>query len=276
MCLEIPPFASLELAIDGAVATVVLNRPANANALDATVWREIRQCFEWLDMTAEARAIVLSGNSRNFCSGIDFVMLADIRKQVSSTEGSHGREMLRRIIADLQDCLNALERCRKPVLAAIHGACIGAGLDLIACCDLRYATADARFAAREIDLGIVADVGILQRLPRLIGEGRAREMALTGRDVGGEEAERMGLVNRVYETMDQLLVGVRAVAQAIAAKSPLAVRGVKEVMNYSRDHSVADGLSYVAAYNAATLLSADLDEAFQALREGRKPSFGDR
>lgn len=276
MSLDIPPFTSLELTVDGAVANLALNRPAHANALDASLWRELRQCFEWLDTAAEVRVVILYGSGGSFCAGIDFAMLADIRKQLALPDGARGREELRRIILDLQDCLTSLERCRKPVIAAVHGACVGAGVDLVACCDMRYASADARFAVREIDLGIVADVGILQRLPRLIGEGVARELAFTGRDVVGEEAARLRLVNGLYGTRDELLDGARGVALAIAAKSPLAVRGVKEVMNYSRDHSVADGLQYVAAYNAATLLSADLDEALQAKREGRSPSFSDR
>jgi len=175
----------------------------------------------------------------------------------------------------MQDCLTSVERCRKPVLAAIQGACIGGAIDLVTCCDMRYAAADAVFSVREIDVGLVADVGTLQRLPRLIPEGIARELAFTGRNFLADEAERTGLINRVFASPEALTAAVRELAQAIAAKSPLATRGIKEVMNYSRDHSVAEGLNFVAAWNASMLLSADLNEAITAQREKRPPRFAD-
>lgn len=268
-----PTLPSLDVSVDGAIARVRLNRPERANALDNELWYGLRRCFEWLNEAEEVRVVILSAYGSNFCAGIDFSLLGEIRDRVAREDGAHGRESLRRLVVDLQECLNAVERCRKPVIAAIHGACLGAGLDLAACCDMRYAKEDARFAVREIDLGIVADMGVLQRLPLIVGEGRAREMAFTGRDVAAHQARDIGLVNEVFSTQEDLLAAAAAVAEAIAAKSPLAVRGVKEVLNYSRDHSVADGLQYVAAYNAATLLSADLEEALAARREARPPVF---
>jgi enoyl-CoA hydratase len=182
---------------------------------------------------------------------------------------------LRRLILDLQDCLSSIERCRKPVIAAIQGACVGGALDLVTCCDMRYAAPDAVFSIKEIDLGMVADVGTLQRLPRLIGEGMTRELAYTGRNVDAAEAEKLGLINFKFGDFSRLTVGIREIAQTIAAKSPLAVRGTKDVLNFSRDHSVADGLNYVAGWNAAMLLSADLGECIAAQREKRTAQFGD-
>ena len=271
----VPELNTIALTLEGGVAVVRLARPDASNAMNEALWRELRTAFDWVDATPAARVAMLAGAGRNFCAGIDFAMLAGIDRRIAHRDGARSREALRRIILDLQDCLSAVERCRKPVLAAVHGACIGGGLDLIACCDMRYAAADAVFSVREIDIGMVADVGTLQRLPRLIGEGMARELAYTGRDVGAEEALALRLVNRVFATPEALEEGVLAIAVGIAGKSPLAVRGLKEVMNYSRDHSVADGLNHVATWNAAMLLSADLEEAMRARQERRQPRFDD-
>lgn len=273
MAVAAPQLTTIALTVDRHVAVVQLNRPESSNAMNETLWQELRAAFDWADATPEVRVVVLAGAGRNFCAGIDFSMLANINKRIVSSDEARSREALRRLILDLQDCLSAAERCRKPVLAAIQGACIGGAVDLITCCDMRYAAADAVFSVREIDIGMVADVGTLQRLPSLVGEGMARELAFTGRDVGAEEAAALRLVNRVYPDGEALLAGVMATARSIAAKSPLATRGLKEVMNYSRDHSVADGLNYVATWNAAMLLSADLGEAMAARREKRQPEF---
>jgi enoyl-CoA hydratase len=270
-----PSLSTLSLNLEQGVAEIRLNRPDKSNAMNDAMWQEIRQAFAWADATPEIRVAILSGEGRNFCAGIDLAMLGGIQQRIAHPDGARSREMLRRLIRDLQDCLTAIERCRKPVLAAIHGACIGGALDLVTCCDMRYAAPDAVFSVREIDLAMVADVGTLQRLPRLISEGMARELAYTGRNVGAEEAAAIGLVNRVFASPEALTVTVREIAQTIAAKSPLATRGLKEVMNYSRDHSVADGLDFVATWNAALLLSGDLNEAITAQREKRAPRFAD-
>ncbi len=275
MASQGPQLNTLHVAVAGAVAEVRLNRPECANAMNAELWQDLRNCFRWLDGAPAVRAVVLAGAGRNFCAGIDLAMLGQVAGEVAHADGARSRERLRRIILDLQDCLAAIERCRKPVLAAIHGACVGGGLDLATWCDMRYAAADAVFSVREIDLAMVADVGTLQRLPRLVGEGMARELAYTGRSVDAVEAERLGLVNRVFPTAESLWEGVRELAAAIAAKSPLAIRGVKEAMNYARDHTLADGLRQVAAWNAAMLLSDDLQEALAARREGRPPRYPD-
>ena len=185
------------------------------------------------------------------------------------------REALRKFIFHLQACISAIEACRKPVLAAIHGGCVGGGVDIVSACDMRYCTADAYFTIKEIDMGLVADIGTLQRLPHILQPGMVAEMAYTGREVGGEEAARMGLVNRVFPGKTAMMDEVMQLAATIAAKSPLVVRGTKEVLLYSRDHTVADSLDYMVAWNAAMLLSRDLMEAFLATMQKRPPVFKD-
>jgi len=268
-------FETLTVELHEGIATVRLNRPAKGNAMDATMWQEIRQAFEWLDQTPEARVAVLQGEGKHFCTGIDLQMLMGLAQQIQNDCNGRSREALRRVILDMQDTLTSLERCRKPVLAAIHGACIGGAVDLICCADMRYASVDAQFCIKEIDIGMTADVGTLQRLPKLIGDGMARELAYTGRNVSGTEAAGIRLVNRVFETREALYAGVQEIAASIAAKSPLSIRGTKEMVNYARDHSVADGLNYVATWNAAMLMSADLNEAMAASMQKRKPVFKD-
>lgn len=273
--MTFPELGAIELELADGVLEAKLNRPERANALDDALWQELRTLFDWADATPSVRVVILAGAGAHFCAGIDLAMLAGVMARIAHPDEARSREALRRLIADLQDCLSAAERCRKPVLAAIQGACLGGGLDLACCCDLRYASVDARFAVREIDLGMVADVGTLQRLPRLIPPGIARELAYTGREFAADEALRHGFVNGVLSDVDSLLAKVRETARSIAGKSPLAIRGSKEVLNYSRDHSVADGLAHVAAWNAAMLLSADLREATAAARERRAPRFAD-
>jgi enoyl-CoA hydratase len=270
-----PSLSTISLSLEQGVAEVRLNRPDKSNAMNDAMWLEIRQAFAWVDTIPEIRVAILAGEGRNFCAGIDLALLAGIQQRIAHPDDARSREALRRLIVDMQDCLSSVERCRKPVLAAIQGACIGGALDLVTCCDMRYAAADAVFSVREIDVGMVADVGTLQRLPRLIPEGVARELAFTGRDFLADEAERIGLINRVFASPEALTAAVREQARIIAAKAPLATRGIKEIMNFSRDHSVADGLNFVATWNASMLLSGDLNEAITAQREKRPPRFAD-
>ena len=169
----------------------------------------------------------------------------------------------------------AVDQCRKPVLAAIQGYCIGGAIDLIAACDMRYAAEDAQFSIKEIDMGMAADVGTLQRLPRIIGDGLLRELAYTGRMVAADEARAIGLVNRVFADQQTLLDGVMAIAQEIAAKSPIAIAGTKRMISYMRDHRIDDGLDYVATWNAAMLQSSDLRLAMTAHMTKQKPEFLD-
>jgi enoyl-CoA hydratase len=273
--MDLPVYSSLALSLDQGIADIRLNRPDKSNAMNDAMWQEIRQACIWADTTPEVHVVILSGAGKNFCAGIDLAMLGSIQQRIAHPEPTQRRETLRQLIHDLQDCLTALERCRKPVLAAIHGACVGGALDLVSACDMRYASADAVFSIKEIDLAMVADVGTLQRLPHLIGEGLTRELAYTGRNVDAEEAQFIGLINHRYATPEELHAGVRDLARRIASKSPQAIRGIKQVLNYSRDHTVAEGLEFVAEWNADNLLSADLNEAIAAQREKRAPRFED-
>jgi enoyl-CoA hydratase len=275
MPTEQPVFETVTVSVADNIATVRLNRPEKMNAMNLAMWHDIRRAFDYIDALPEARVAVLEGEGRAFTSGIDLQMMMGLSAQIQNDCEGRMRESLRRVILDLQDTLTSLERCRKPVLAAVHGACVGGGIDLITCADMRYCSADAWFSIKEIDIGMTADVGTLQRLPKLIGEGMARELAYTGRKFDAAEAKEIRLVNRVFESPEALRDGVRAVAAEIAAKAPLAVRGVKEMITYARDHSVADGLNYNATWNAAMLMSADLQEAMMAGMAKRPPGFKD-
>lgn len=267
-----PQFETLKLSLSEHIATVTLNNPQQANAMTATMWTELQRCFEWIDAEPLARVAILAGEGKHFCAGIDLSMLSQIFSgEVKDPQRS--RENLRLTIKQLQANLTTIERCRKPVLAAIQGACIGGAVDMICCCDMRYASRDARFCIKEIDLALTADVGTLQRLPHLIGRGIANELALTGRNVDAQEACQQGLINRVFDTPEQLMIEVNALAALIAAKSPLAIRGTKEMLLYSRDHSVEDGLNYVATWNSALLHQAEMIKA--ATTQAEAPQFDD-
>lgn len=262
-----------KLSIEEGVASITFNRPDKANALDKIGWEELQHLFEQLDANEDARVIVLQGEGKHFCAGIDLSLLMSIRQETEDACEGRMREKLRQMVLRLQAPINAIQHCRKPVLAAIHNGCIGGGVDIVSACDMRYATADAYFTIKEIDMGMVADLGTLQRLPKLIPDGLAREMAFTGRKLKAEEAARVGLVNTVYSSKEEMLEGVMTIARNIASKSPLSIRGTKEVMNYSRDHTIEEGLNYIAVWNAAMILSNDLNEAFMASMEKRTPKF---
>ena len=273
--MTLPTFENLLVTVDGQVATIAINRPKRANALHLPLWFELKAAFEWLDATPSVRVGIVAGEGNHFCAGIDLGLFMGLQEEIQ--DPCHGRmaDKVRGFILKLQDCLTAIERCRKPVIAAIHGSCIGGALDLIAACDLRYCSADAKFSLKELDLGLVADVGVLQRLPHIIGDGRTRELAFTARDFYGPEALQMGLVSQCLPDKDAMLAVVQEVAQSIAQKSPLTVRGLKENLNFSRDHSVEDGLKYIASWNAAMLLSEDLMNAAMAMMTKDTATFRD-
>ena len=268
-----PSFETLELKIEQQVATVSLNRPDKANSMNAAMWDELQTCFDWLDQEPTVRAVILAGNGKHFCAGLDLAMFGGLHGE--SSEPSRRAEHLRRTILRLQDNLSAIEKCRVPVLAAIHNTCIGGGVDMTCCADMRYATQDAYFSIREIDIGMTADVGTLQRLPKIIPDGVVRELAYTGRDMGAQEARDVGFVNRVFEDKETMMREVTRIAEDIASKSPLAMRGSKEMLLYSRDHSVAEGLNYIATWNAGMLSQADLQAGVQAQMEKKQAQYED-
>lgn len=257
------------------IVELSFNRPEKANALNAAAWVELKEAFERYSQDPKVRVIILKGNGKHWCAGIDLELLMSLTQfQAISCEGRK-REQIRAFIFHLQDCISAIEKCRKPVLAAIHNGCIGGGVDIASACDLRYCSEEAYFSVKEVDLGLVADIGTLQRLPKIIPYGIALEMALTGRKVFGPEAQQMGLVNRTFKDQESLYQYVRSIAKDIASKSPLVIRGIKEVSKYTRDHSIQEGLEYVANYNAAFLMSNDLMVAFQAQMSKQVPKFED-
>ncbi|KAG6478267.1 hypothetical protein ZIOFF_061702 [Zingiber officinale] len=249
-----------------------LNRPAHRNALTPASFAELPRALALLDRLPSARAIVLTGRGPHFCAGIDLSSLASLAS-VPSDDRAVASELLRRRILALQSAISAVERCRKPVVAAIHGACIGGGVDLVAACDIRCCDEGAYFAVKEIDLALAADLGSLQRLPAIVGYGNATDMALTGRRVAAEEAKAMGLVTRVFPSSAALAAGVTDLARGLAEKSTVAMTGTKAVMLRSRDLTVEQGLEHVATWNAAMLMSRDLEEAVRAQIEKRKPKF---
>ncbi len=266
-------YTSFKVEITDHVARVSFNRPEKANSLHMTAWEEMQAIFEELHVTPEARVIVLTGEGKNFCAGIDLATLMDMQRFGGKKCDGRKREYLRQFILKLQGTITAIEKCRKPVLAAIHRACIGGGVDIVTACDMRYCTDDAYFTIKEVDLGLVADIGTLQRLPTILNPGLVAEMAYTGRKVLGQEAEKIGLVNQSFESQEAMMERVMELAKMIAAKSPLVVRGTKEMLLYKRDRSVEDALDHVATWNAAMLMSDDLMEAFQASMQKKVPVF---
>ncbi|KPW55666.1 Enoyl-CoA hydratase [Pseudomonas syringae pv. broussonetiae] len=265
-------YQSFRVELADSIAHVQINRPEKLNAMNEAFWTEIIGIFDWIERNDEVRAVILSGAGKHFSSGIDLALLASVANQMGKDPGRNAR-LLRREIRDMQASFTAVANCRKPVLAAIQGYCLGGAIDLISACDMRYAAANAQFAIREIDMGMAADVGTLQRLPRIIGDGVLRELAYTGRTVGAEEAQRIGLVNRTFDDLEGLLQGVFAVAREIAGKSPIAIEGTKQMISYMRDHRVEDGLEHVAIWNAAMLQSPDLKLAMVAQMNKHKPVF---
>lgn len=267
-------FKSLRVEIGEGVAEVELLGPGKGNAMGSDFWRECLQAFAALDEDEVVRAVLVYGAGDHFSYGLDlFAMMGDLGPHLSGKSLAKERTLLLESVRRYQAAFSAVARCRKPVIAAVHGWCIGGGLDLIAACDLRLCSAAARFSLREVKIAIVADLGSLQRLPAIIGEGWARQLAFSGEDVDADDAARMGLVNRVLPDKEALLSSARELAARIAANPPLAVQGIKQVMNQARERSVQEGLDYVAVWNAAFLQSHDLAEAIAAFTEKRPPRY---
>ena len=272
-----------DVSMDGSVAHVRLNRPDELNTMTRAFWMELPAIMAELDDAGRARAIVISSTGRHFCAGMDLGVFADSAEgslagtpaEGQSTETGRQRARLWQLVKLLQRSLSSLESVRVPVLAAIQGGCIGGAVDLVTAADLRYASADAFFSVQEINIGMTADVGTLQRLPKLIPDGIAREMAYLGRRIPAQRAYEVGLVNQVFPDHDALVAGVLEIAQEIAAKSPLAMWGTKVALNYSRDHSVADSLDQIATWQTGLFQPADLVESFTAQAEKRPPAHDD-
>ncbi len=269
----------VRLEATGPIAEVILDRPDKLNAMAPSFFDQIRQAFERVDQEDTIRVAILRAEGRHFTAGLDLKAAANnvlSPDADAATSPVTANTRLYRLIRDWQNSISAAERCRKPVIAAVHGYCIGGGVDLTTACDIRLCTADATFSIHETKLAMVADIGTLQRITAIVGKGMAREMAFTGKQITAEHAERCGLVNAVYVDQNSLLAGARAMAEEIAANSPLAVQGTKQVLQYSEEHTIDEGLDHVAHWNASFLHSQDLVEAMTAYMEKRPPVFQGR
>ncbi|XP_001991373.2 delta(3,5)-Delta(2,4)-dienoyl-CoA isomerase, mitochondrial [Drosophila grimshawi] len=255
---------------------VELNRPKKLNAISREMWIEIKDCFEALAINPDCRAIVLSAAGKHFCAGIDLSSMMSMGEQMGEYDDvARKGVILERTIKLYQDSISSVERCPKPVIMAVHQACIGAGVDLITAADIRYSTQDAFFQVKEVDIGMAADVGSLQRLPKAIGsQSLARELCFTGRRFEAAEAERSGLVSRTFVDKDALLAGALALAEDIAGKSPIAIQTTKESMVYSLEHTNQEGLDHIRIINKLHLQSEDFAQAVAAqLTKDEKPVF---
>ena len=267
-------YSVFSLQVDQGVAHLCLNRPNELNTLNTAFWRELPHALKMLDQTGTVRALVISSTGKHFSAGMDLSVFSS--GIMADAEPGRKHEDLRRTVLQLQAVFNVLEDVRMPILAAVQGGCIGGALDMISACDSRYCTRDGFFTIEETKLGMTADLGTLQRLPTIMHPGLVREMAYTGRRLSAEEALRSGLVNAVYDDAESLLAGVMAIAHDIASKSPLAVSGCKQMLNYSRDHTVADSLQYMATWQGGMFQpQTDMMEAFSAKMQKRAPQYDD-
>jgi enoyl-CoA hydratase len=269
-------YTCFDVSVTDHIGQIRLNRPDELNTMTRAFWTELPQAVRELDATGKVRALVISSTGKHFTAGMDLSVLSeDNVVQSGDAEVGRLREALRRMVLELQDSFNPFEEVRMPILAAIQGGCIGGGFDLACACDLRYCTKDAFFCIQEINIGMVADVGTLQRLPKLIPLGLARELAYTGRRLPAARAKEVGLVNEVFDDHKALLEGVMVVAREIAERTPLAVYGSKEMLTYSRDHNVRDSLNYIATWQTGMFQPADMAECFAAKGQKRPPVFDD-
>ena len=251
------------------IAWLILNRPEKRNAMGLGFFEEIAEWFDGFERDPDIRVVIIKAEGESFCAGTDLKEAATLLGETTAD----GRERMHKKIMELQQSLTKIEQCRKPVIAAVHSHCIGGAVDLICACDIRLATTDAIFSIRETRMGIIADVGTLQRLPHIIGHGWFRELALTGRDFAAREAFQMGLITRICDDRPALYKEAKNLADQILACPPLTVQGTKETIIYSRDHGIEAGLQYVAQKNSAALPSEDLFEALSAFKQKRAPVF---
>jgi enoyl-CoA hydratase len=271
----------LELETEGPLATLWLSRPEKRNALGPAFWSDLPRAMAAIGTDPDLRAVVIAARGPHFTVGLDLVAMAGLTGPSSAGDGTRlsmaaRARSARAEILRLQASVTSVAECHLPVIAAIHGYCIGGGVDLAAACDIRLASADARISVRETKVAIVADLGSLQRLPAIIGKGHLAELAYTGMDITADRAASIGLVNRVSDDAAAVLEEARRLALEIAANSPLAVQGTKAVLTAGEGRSVAEGLDYVATWNAGSLASDDLTEAMAAFKEKRPAVFTGR
>ena len=239
------------------------------------MWKEIGKAFSVLGTLGDGcRCILLSGSGKSFCAGIDTTDAAFFPSRDEQGDTTRRALAFRLQILEMQQCFSAVEQCSVPVVAAMHGPCIGAGIDLACCTDVRLCSPSTIFSIREVRLGLAADVGTLQRLPKIVGhDSRVRELCLTGQDFDATEAARIGFVSRISTTEHELIPMAIQVCELIARNSPVAVAGTKLSLNFSRDHSVRDGLEHIASHNSMALQTDDLVASFAAAASKSNPNF---
>jgi enoyl-CoA hydratase len=271
-------YTCFDIDISDKVAHIKLSRPEKRNSMNLEFWDELPEIIGDIDREVRARVIVISSTGPHFSAGLDVQEFFNVINERGADERAHrisrGADFYQ-TVQKMQATFSALENCRIPVIAAIQGGCIGAGVDMVTACDMRYATDDAFFSVEEINIGMTADVGTFPRLVKLIPEGIVREMCYTGRRMPAGEAQSAGLVNRVYDDQQTMLTEVLAIAAEIAAKAPLAVHGCKRMINYSRDHTTADSLDYVGIWNASMFQPEEIMEALTARAQKRPGNFVD-
>ncbi|WP_028313415.1 crotonase/enoyl-CoA hydratase family protein [Desulfatibacillum aliphaticivorans] len=256
------------------IAWVYLNRPEKKNAMNPPAWREAPIIFKDLDQDPEIRVIIVAGKGSCFSAGIDLMAMTNELPELMDPNQKGGTKWsLVHKIYELQETITCIEKCRKPVIAAVHGNCIGAGLDMITACDVRICSKDATFSLKEAAVAIVADVGVLQRIPHIVGQGHARELAYTARLIDAQRAKDILLVNDVYEDHEALMEAAEKLAVEMADNAPLAVMACKNVLNYGIGKSIEDGLKYVGLISTDIIPSDDLYEAVGAFAEKRKPKY---
>jgi enoyl-CoA hydratase len=267
-------YSCFNLEIKNKVAHVQMCRPDEFNSMNKAFWYELPHLIDTISNDASARVIVLSGQGKHFCAGMD---LANFTQGGNAPKAHLGmrKEAGYRVTRDLQYTITCLEKARIPVIAAIQGACVGGGVDLATAADIRYCTKEAFFCIQEINIGMAADVGTLQRIPRLIPEGIVRELAYTGRRFLAEEAMKHGMVNKVFENQEEMMESVMEIANEIASKGPLAIAGTKESLNYGRDHSTEESLNHIALWNTAVGINDEMGVAFKAKAEKKEAEFED-
>lgn len=269
-----PAYQSLALALKDGVMAITLLGPGKGNAMGSEFWEELPRVMDELNRQEDIRCIVFRGSGDQFSYGLNLPqMMPRLSKMTTGTMVAHQRAELMAQIRQMQSGFQRMHESPKPIIAAVHGWCIGGGLNMIAAADIRLCSREAKFSLREAKLAITPDIGGLQFLPHIIGQGLTREMAFTGGDYDADFAERCGLVNHVYDTPEQLFTEAHQLARQIADNPASAVQGAKRVLNYSLNKSIDDGLQYVAVWNSSQLQSDDFSEAMAATREKRKAEF---
>ena len=269
-------FNCFKLDVKNHVGNLVLSRPDELNTMSRDFWVELGEVLEVINRDSDIRVVVMSSTGKHFCAGMDLNAFSNgVENIPDDKKPDHARvgEALYRVAKELQEYITTLEKIRVPVIAAIQGGCIGGAVDMVTACDIRLASDDAFFCIQEINIGMAADVGTLQRLPKIIPDSKMREMAYTGRRMYADEAKEAGLISDKFESHEELLNAANKLAKEIASKSPVAIYGLKAVMNYSRDHNVQDSLEYNALWSGAMLSQKDMAEAMTANMEKREASF---